>query len=111
MLKRFVQKYDRQVHRFLEILPGTFSWTLILFPFWGSFIIPHYVAYYVIFFVIFWFYKSAALAATSTMSHLKLNAAKRFDWLADVGKLKGFSKIHHLVIVPTYLEPLHTIEK
>ena len=111
MLKRFVERYDKQVHRFLEILPGTFSWTLILFPFWGSFIIPHYVAYYVIFFVIFWFYKSAALAATSTMSHLKLNAAKRFDWLADVGKLKGFSKIHHLVIVPTYLEPLHTIEK
>ena len=111
MLKRFVQKYDRQVHRFLEILPGTFSWTLILFPFWGSFIIPHYVAYYVIFFVIFWFYKSAALAITSTMSHLKLNASSKYDWLADVRRLPNFNKIHHLVIVPTYLEPLHTIEK
>jgi len=111
MLKRFIERYDKQVHRFLEILPGTFSWTLILFPFWGSFIIPHYVAYYVIFFVIFWFYKSAALAITSTMSHLKLNAAKKYDWLSDVKKLSNFKKMHHLVVVPTYLEPLHTIEK
>jgi len=111
MLKRFVEKYDKQVHRFLEILPGTFSWTLILFPFWGSFIIPHYVAYYIIFFVIFWFYKSAALAISASMSHFKLNAAKVYDWLADTKKLPDFGKIHHLLIVPTYLEPLHTIEK
>ncbi len=111
MIKHFVEKYDKQVHRFLEILPGTFSWTLILFPFWGSFWVPHYVAYYVIFFVIFWFYKSAALAITSTMSHLKLNAAKKYDWLADAKRLTNFKKLHHLVIVPTYLEPLHTIDR
>ncbi len=111
MVKKFVEKYDKQVHRFLEILPGTFSWTLILFPFWGSFWIPHYVAYYVIFFVIFWFYKSATLAVTCTMSHLKLTAAKKYDWLTDAKRLGGFSKVHHLIIVPTYLEPLPTIER
>ncbi|OGE08212.1 hypothetical protein A3A60_03800 [Candidatus Curtissbacteria bacterium RIFCSPLOWO2_01_FULL_42_26] len=111
MLKRFVERYDRQVHRFLEILPGTFSWTLILFPFWGSFWVPHYVAYYIIFFIIFWFYKSAALAISATMSHIKLNAAKQYDWLTDARRLPNFKKVHHLIVVPTYLEPLHTIEK
>lgn len=111
MIKRFVERYDRQVHRFLEILPGTFSWTLILFPFWGSFWIPHYVAYYIILFVIFWFYKSLMLAITATMSHLKLNAAKVYDWLGDAKKQANFKKVHHLIVVPTYLEPLHTIEK
>src|SRR3989344_2679800 len=111
MIKEFVEKYDKQVHRFLEILPGTFSWTLILFPFWGSFWIPHYVAYYIILFDILWFYKSGALAATSLMSHLKLNAAKRYDWLADAKKLPNFGKVHHLVVVPTYLEPIHTIDR
>src|SRR3989337_4158071 len=98
MLKHFVQRYDRQVHRFLEILPGTFSWTLILFPVWGSFWIPHYVAYYIILFDILWFYKSGALALASVLSHLKLNASKKYDWLADCSRLPGFRKIHHLIL-------------
>lgn len=111
MVKEFVQKYDKQVHRFLEILPGTFSWSLILFPVWGAFWIPHYVAYYIILFDILWFYKSGALALASTMSHLKLNASKKYDWLADAKRLPDFEKVHHLVVIPTYREPLQTIEK
>src|SRR3990167_236477 len=111
MIKKFVEKYDKQVHRFLEILPGTVSWTLILFPIWGSFWIPHYVAYYIILFDILWFYKSGTLAVTSLISHLKLRASERYDWLKDAKKLRNFPRVHHLVIVPTYKEPLHTIEK
>lgn len=111
MIKRFVEKYDRQVHRFLEILPGTFSWTLILFPVWGSFWIPHYVAYFIILFDIFWFYKSGSLAISSLVSHVKLNASKKYDWLGDAKKLPDFKKLHHLIVVPTYREPIHTIER
>lgn len=110
MIKEFVEAHDRGVHRFLEILPGTFSWSLILFPVWGSFWIPHYVAYYIILFDILWFYKSGSLALTSIMSHLKLNAAKEYDWLSDAQKQPYFKKVHHLIIIPTYKEPLHTIE-
>src|SRR3989344_7436311 len=111
MIKEFVIKYDRQVHRFLEILPGTFSWTLILFPVWGSFWIPHYVAYYIILFDIFWLYKSAALAITAIVSHLKLKASEKYDWIEDAKKLPNFDKVHHLIVVPTYKEPLKTIER
>jgi len=111
MVKRFVEKYDRYVHRFLEILPGTFSWTLILFPVWGSFIIPHYVAYYVILFIIFWFYKSAILAFTAIVSHVKLNASMKYDWRSDAQKLPEYKKIHHLIVIPTYQEPLHVLER
>ncbi|KKR78179.1 MAG: hypothetical protein UU23_C0002G0006 [Candidatus Curtissbacteria bacterium GW2011_GWA1_40_9] len=109
MLKRFVEKHDRQVHRFLEILPGTFSWTLILFPFWGSFIIPHYVAYFIIIFIVFWFYKSAMLALSAIVSHLKLRASEKYDWTADVRALGDHKKIHHLIMIPTYREPIATI--
>lgn len=111
MIKEFVENHDRPVHRFLEILPGTFSWSLILFPVWGSLWIPHYVAYYIILFDVFWFYKSGSLAVTSVLSHLKLNAAKKYDWLADAKRQPDFAKIHHLIVIPTYKEPLHTIEK
>src|SRR5579872_6999416 len=111
MLKKFVERYDRQVHRFLEILPGTFSWTLILFPVWGSFWVPHYVAYFIILFDVFWFYKSASMAFSSLVSHIKLNASKKYDWLTYAKKLPDYKKLHHLVVVPTYREPLHTIER
>lgn len=111
MLKQFVLKYDKQVHRFLEILPGTFSWSLILFPVWGSFWFPHYVAYFIILFDIFWFYKSGALAISSVFSHIRMNASKKYNWLADAVKLPDYKKLHHLIVVPTYMEPLHTIER
>jgi len=111
MIKRFVEKYDKQVHRFLEILPGTFSWTLILFPVWGSFWIPHYVAYYIIAFIIFWFYKSAILAFCAIISHLKLNASQKYNWISDAKKLPDYKKLHHLIIIPTYKEPVHVIER
>ncbi len=111
MIKTFVERYDKQVHRFLEILPGTFSWSLILFPVWGSFWIPHYVAYFIILFDIFWFYKSATFALSALVSHVRLNASKKYDWLADAKRLPDFKKVHHLVVVPTYMEPLHTLER
>ena len=111
MFKHLIEKYDRQVHRFLEILPGTFSWTLILFPIWGSFWIPHYVAYYIILFDILWFYKSGSLAVTSVISHLKMRAAEKYDWLADAERLPDFAKVHHLIVIPTFKEPLTTIER
>ncbi|MBI3283114.1 glycosyltransferase family 2 protein [Candidatus Curtissbacteria bacterium] len=111
MLKKLVERYDKQVHRFLEILPGTFSWSLILFPVWGSFWIPHYVAYYIILFDIIWFYKSGAFAFSALISHLKMNASARYDWLADARKLPNFENVHHLIVIPTYKEPLHTLEK
>ncbi len=110
MIKRFVENHDRLVHRFLEILPGTFSWTLILFPFWGSFWIPHYVAYYILIFIIFWFYKSASLAFTAVLSHTKMRASEKYDWLKDAKAQKDYNRLHHLILIPTYKEPLHTIE-
>ena len=110
MIKRFVENNDRLVHRFLEILPGTFSWTLILFPFWGSFWIPHYVAYYILIFIIFWFYKSASLAFTAVLSHIKMRASEKYDWLKDAKAQKNYKRLHHLILIPTYKEPLSTIE-
>ncbi len=111
MIAEFVIKHDRLVHRLLEILPGAFSWTLILFPLWGSFWVPHYVAYFIIIFDIYWFYKSGVLAFTAVLSHFKIRASEKYDWLSDAKKLPDFKKVHHLVIIPTFMEPEATIAK
>ena len=97
-IAKYVNNHDKSVHRALEILPGAFSWTLILFPLWGSFWVPHYVAYFVILFDIFWFYKSGTLAVTVVLSHIKIRAAERYSWMNDLKKLPDWKKIHHVVI-------------
>jgi len=62
-LRKFIQKYPHFSQRVLEILPGFFSWSLILFPLWGSFLWPIGVAYFIIAFDIYWLYKSVSLAS------------------------------------------------
>ena len=103
------EKYPR-AYRFFEILPGLVSWSLILFPVWGSFVFPMAVAYFILFFDVFWVYKSVTLAGSATVAHWKINAASKLNWLKE---LEGFGadakRVKHLIIIPTFGEPLHTL--
>ncbi|MFZ5365776.1 MAG: glycosyltransferase [Patescibacteria group bacterium] len=110
-MRKIFLKYDKQIHRLLEIMPGTVSWGTILFYFVGSFTIPLYMAYLVILFDIFWFYKSITLAFTSVLSYFRIKASEALDWLGEAKVFPDWKKVHHVIIVTTYKEPLHTIER
>ncbi len=113
MLKNLVRRHPIRTQRFLEILPGFVSWSLILFPFWGSFLVPTFVAYYVITFAVYWLYRSLSLAVLSVLAHFRIKAASRFDW-AQFGKKshpKRWNDIHHVIIIPTYMEPVSTLKR
>ena len=112
-LRRYVQRHPVKTQRALEILPGLFSWGLILFPIWGSLIIPEVVAYYIIIFVIYWLYKSLLLAVLAVASHFKIKAASSFDWIADLKATfpKKWDTTHHIIVIPTYKEPLSTLQR
>src|SRR5258708_16454039 len=51
MIRRYVRRHPVRTQRFLEILPGFFSWSLILFPIWGSFLFPTAVVDHAVIFV------------------------------------------------------------
>ncbi len=102
---------DRLVQRILEILPGFVSWNLILFPVWGAFVAPMIVAYFILLFDIFWFYKSITFAFMAILSHLKIEASKKMDWLGELKFFPDWKKTHHLVIICTYKEPLYILER
>lgn len=111
--RTLVSRYPIKSQRFLEILPGFFSWSLILFPFWGSFFFPIWVSYYVIAFCVYWVYRSFTLAFLSVLAHFKIKASRRFNWLQDL-KLqfpKTWDSLHHIIIIPTYKEPVATLER
>lgn len=111
MLVKFIEKYPKLSQRILEILPGLISWFLILFPFWGSLVVPTLVAYYIIAFDIYWLYQSAWSGVFSILSYLQIEAYKRFDWLGDTQSFPDWEKVHHVIIIPTYKEPLKTLKR
>ncbi len=113
LIRKYFKRHPVRTQRALEILPGFFSWSLILFPFWGSIFIPVAVAYYIIAFTIYWLYKSILLAILAIASHLKIKASTNFDWIDDIKKdfPKKWRKVHHIIIIPTYKEPVTTLRR
>ena len=45
------------------------------------------------------------------LSHLKIQASMNYDWLADVKQFPDWEKVHHVVLIPTYKEPLYILER
>jgi cellulose synthase/poly-beta-1,6-N-acetylglucosamine synthase-like glycosyltransferase len=111
MLRKFILNHERGVQRFLEILPGFVSWNLILFPYWGIMLIPNAVAYFILTYNIYWFYQSFQIAITGIISHLRIQASMQYDWVKDLKKIKNWEKVQHFVIIPTYKEPIHILER
>lgn len=110
-MRNYILKHEKKVLRAFEILPGFFSWNMILFPYWGIFIMPNVVAYFILFYNIYWFQQSFLIAATSIISHLKIQAAMNYDWIKDLKTFPDWEKVHNVVIIPTYKEPLHILER
>src|SRR3989344_8681590 len=101
-MRNFIIKNEKKVLRALEILPGFFSWNVILFPYWGVFVFPNLVAYFVLAFNIYWFYQSLTIAITSFVSHVRIQASMRYDWVKEVSEFPDWKKVHHIIIIPTY---------
>lgn len=113
MIKTYVRRHPIRTQRALEILPGFVSWSLILFPFWGSLLFPVAVSYYVIMFSVYWLYRSVTMAFLAVIAHWRIKAASSFDWLVDIQKHfpKTWHSIHHIIVIPTYKEPVSTLER
>lgn len=111
MLRRFILKHEEGILRALEILPGFFSWNVILFPYWGIFVIPEVVAYFILAFNIYWFYQSFTVTLTAIISHLRIQASMKFDWVSDLKSFPDAEKVHHVVILATYKEPIRILER
>jgi cellulose synthase/poly-beta-1,6-N-acetylglucosamine synthase-like glycosyltransferase len=110
-LQTWVTRHPVKTRRFLEIIPGLTSWFLILFPVWGSFVMPEIVAYYIIAFSVYWFYRSMTTACLALLGYFKLRSFQLYDWMGDVKVFPGWQQIEHVIIIPTYQEPLTTLHR
>lgn len=104
-------RYPIKTKRSLELLPGFVSWALILFPVWGSLIIPYIVAYFIVFFDIYWLYKSFSLSATAFIASRKIKEAEGIDWLERTKTLKNWNRVYHVIIIPNYKETVSKLRQ
>jgi len=104
-------RYPIKTRRSLEIMPGFVSWFLILFPIWGSFLIPAAVAYFILFFDVYWLYKSFSLAITAFIASRKIKQAEKIDWLKQAKPLENFENVTHVVVIPNYKENLEKLRE
>lgn len=110
-MRKFLIRHKKQVLRFFEIVPGVISWGLIIFPLWGSFLIPAIVAYYIIAFDIYWLYRSLWAATSSLLSHFRIKASQSLNWLKETQSFLDWHKVRHIIVIPTYKEPLKTLKR
>lgn len=110
-IARWVRRHPVKSQRLLEIVPGVFSWFLITFPIWGSLIIPELVAYYIITFNVYWLYRSFSMASLAIFAHFKIKASQQFDWISDLKIFPDWQQVHHLIVIPTYKEPIYILER
>ncbi|MDP3988215.1 MAG: glycosyltransferase family 2 protein [Candidatus Levybacteria bacterium] len=104
-------RHPVKTRRFLEMLPGLVSWTLILFPFWGSILMPYVLAYFILFFDIYWFYKSFSMAFFAYVAAKKIRESEKTNWMELLKESKNLKRLHHIVVIPTYTEGLHVLRK
>lgn len=111
VFQHFFTRYPIKTRRLLEILPGFFSWSLILFPVWGALLIPIVVSYFVLFYDVYWFYKSFSLVIIAFIAHRKITASEKQDFVKKAKELAHFEKIYHLIIIPNFQERTEKLRK
>src|SRR5438874_1348128 len=97
-------RHPVKTRRALEFLPGFISWTLILFPIWGSFLVPSFLVYFILLFDVYWLYRSFSLAITAWIASNKIRKAENENWLEKAKKLSGFDKVSHIIVIPNFKE-------
>lgn len=97
-------RYPIKTRRILEILPGVTSWTIILFPVWGSLLFPYVVAYFILFFDTYWVWKSFSLAIMAYIASNKIRIAEKENWLLKAQQHEKFNKTNHVIVIPNFKE-------
>jgi cellulose synthase/poly-beta-1,6-N-acetylglucosamine synthase-like glycosyltransferase len=69
-------------YRFFEILPGLFSWSIILLPVVLSILDPTslLVAIFILFFMMGWFYRAVGMAFRTIQGYLRMQQSEQIPW-------------------------------
>lgn len=108
---------EKALERFLEILPGALSWTIIIGMVVLSFVRPMSAAVVMIAFLVYWLLRLIYMNIFLVASYLKLAKEKDTDWMERIKSIDTsavrspkFDDIYHVVIVPVINENRRVVE-
>jgi hypothetical protein len=90
----------------LEVLPGLCTWLVLTSLVWASALFPLAFAVAALAYDAYWLYRSTSLGIRLIVAYRRLRRSEAFDWLGAASRLPDFERVHHLLIIPTYGEPL-----
>lgn len=109
--KEFVLKHQTVFERLLEILPGALTWLALTSPIWLSFTMPYAVAYLILIADVYWLLTGLRIGVFILIGFRKMQWAKKQNWLKllKTDFSKEWKEYYHLMLVPTYKEPLYIL--
>jgi hypothetical protein len=96
-----------KIKRWLEIVPGSVSWGIIIFLVALAIIKPAACAVVIITFDFYWIIRTTYLTTLLVMAYRKLRRQKDTNWLKRCQNLPlqaEWQKLYHLIIFPIYKE-------
>jgi hypothetical protein len=90
--------------RILEVVPPALAWVALTSPGWAAVVAPELLGYFLVAFSVYWLWRSCEFSLGLLIGVARLHGSQRRDWASDGARLHGYSRMHHLVIVPTYRE-------
>jgi cellulose synthase/poly-beta-1,6-N-acetylglucosamine synthase-like glycosyltransferase len=106
-----VVSLGRRGERTLELLVGSATWVLMSAPLWAAFLIPEQWLYLFTAFSLYWLYRSLSGALFALVAWRRISVADAAQWLAAVKRQDGWRSIRHLVVFPSYNEPLEVLRE
>lgn len=100
---------DRRLYRFLEMLPGILVWTTFAAAILFSWLQPVWVAFFMMAFVVYWLLRTLYFAFHLWTGYLQMRVNEEKDWTQELRNIPGAKDLYHLVIVPTYKEPMEVL--
>ncbi len=122
MIANLIQKHDKGVTRFLEIVPGLLTWIVILSPLWLGILYPKAIVVMLIFLTVYWFYMALKGTIGGFRGYKKFKQEINTNWKAELDKLDfstlpdkttlppSMQQVKHFILIPMVNEGLDVLD-
>lgn len=98
-------------HRFLEIIPGFLSWSILTLAVVLSFVAPTAAVVFIIVFDLYWMLRVFYFIIHVLAAYTQYRRQSRVNWYEKLTTLPGWDQVYHLIMLPTYKEDLPIVEE
>ena len=101
---------DKRLYRFLEMLPGLLVWGTFGVAIFFSWIAPVWVAFFMMAFVVYWLLRTLYFMFHLWGGYRQMRVNEHKDWMKELEQVPQWKELYHLVIIPTYKEPVEVLQ-